>query len=400
MVICSRNSGSRLARVPVARHCCPTYSGRVTDAALPLTARIGRALRAAVEPGPRLVDEIECVSSVLLAILLAHLIGAHNVAWAAFSGYMVMRGHVSESLLRGVLRIVGTATGAALALVLVPWLRLSLPAAALGGALIGGATLYGALTARRAYAWLFVGLTFEMILLDKLEHPARALDAFAATRMLEVVAGTVACVAVSTLSTFTARRRWPAPRAATVQSTGWHPLAARHAGQAALVLALLPPIWSIVRVPELAQSAITIMAVMLVPVSSIGASGVVPVSRRLAQRVAGCLAGSALAALLLFIAQGSAAVLIAGTCLGVAIGRHIENGKGSIAYVGTQFTLAILVTLVPDSYADAAIQPAQERLVGILLGMALLEPVLLAWRFVAPLREVRAATVTTSEPTE
>ena len=46
---------------------------------------------------------------------------------------------------------------------------------------------------------------------------------------------------------------------------------------------------------------------------------------------------------------------------------------------GTQFTLAVLVTLVPDSYAGAAIAPALARLTGILVGMALLEPVLLAW---------------------
>jgi uncharacterized membrane protein YccC len=337
--------------------------------------------------------------SVLLAILLAHLIGATNVSWAAFSGYMVMRGHVSESLLRGVLRIAGTAIGAALALLLVPWLRLSLPAAAIGGALVGGATLYGALTARRAYAWLFVGLTFEMILLDKLEHPARALDAFAHTRMLEVVAGTSACVAVSMISTLTARRRWPAPRTPAAQRLGWHPLAARHTGQATVALALLPLLWSAFAIPELAQSAVTVMAVMLVPVSSIGASGLMPVSRRLVQRVAGCLAGSALAALFLFAAHGAAVVLIAGTCLGVALGRHIENGRGAIAYAGTQFTLAILVTLVPDSYADAAIRPGLERLVGILIGMAVLEPVLIAWRFVAPLREPRPETPATPTDT-
>ena len=72
-------------------------------------------------------------------------------------------------------------------------------------------------------------------------------------------------------------------------------------------------------------------------------------------------------------------MLILGTALGVAIGRHIENSKSGIVYVGTQFTLAILVTLVPDSYADAVILIAMERLTGILIGMALLEPVLLGW---------------------
>ena len=349
-----------------------------------LRDRIALEARTAVTPGPRMVDEVECVLSVLLAILLAHLIGAQNVSWAAFSGYMVMRGHVAESFVRGVLRIVGTGVGAGLALLLTPELRLSLPAAALAAALVGGLTLYASITAKRAYAWLFVGLTFEMILLDKLQHPARALNHFAAMRMLEVAAGTAACVAVSCFSTFTARRRWPAVRSPKATRIGWHPHAARHAGQAAVAIALLFPLWWRFAIPELSQSAVTIMAVMIVPVTSLGASGLAPVSYRLLQRVAGCVAGSALAALFLFTAHGTPWILIAGTALGVAVGRYIENGKTGIAYAGTQFTLAILVTLVPDSYADAAITPATDRLLGILIGLALLEPVLLAWHLLVP----------------
>ena len=71
-------------------------------------------------PGPRMVDELECVASVLLAIALGHLADVQNISWAAFSGYMVMRGHISESLVRGVLRIIGTIAGALLALVATP----------------------------------------------------------------------------------------------------------------------------------------------------------------------------------------------------------------------------------------------------------------------------------------
>ena len=335
--------------------------------------------------GPRVVDELECVLSVLLAIAFAHLIGAHNVAWAAFSGYMVMRGHVLDSLLRGGLRVLGTAIGAGLALLAVPAIHLSWPLSALGCAVVGGLTMYGALTGRRAYAWLFAGLTFEMILLDKLEHPGEDIVAFVTTRLLEVAAGTAACVAVSTLSTLTLRRRWPGIRAAPARRIGWHPHALRHAAQAAVALALLPPLWSMFATPELAQGAVSIMAAMLVPVSSLGAGGLAPVSRKLVQRIAGCLAGSALAGLFLYAAHGNTSVLIAGTLIGVLIGRHIENGSHTVTYVGTQFTLAILVTLVPDSYAGAGIAPALDRLTGTLVGLALLEPVLIAWHLIAPM---------------
>jgi uncharacterized membrane protein YccC len=314
--------------------------------------------------GSRVVDEAECVASVLLAILLAHMIGASNISWAAFSGYMVMRGHVAESFLRGVLRIVGTAAGALLGLGITPLV-------------VGNMAL-------TSIALALVGLTFVMILLDKTQHPQIAIADFARTRMLEVVAGTAACVIVSTLSTVSLRRIWPAERTVPAARVGWHPHAARHAGQAAVALLLLPALGLWLHLPALAQSAVAIMAVMLVPVSSIGASGFRPVSRRLINRVLGCLAGAALAAMFLFLGHGSAPILIAGTILGVAVGRHLENGKGALAYAGTQFVLAVLVTLVPDDYAAAHIGPAIDRLAGTLIGMALLEPVLLLWHLTAP----------------
>jgi uncharacterized membrane protein YccC len=353
---------------------------------LPLRDQVKRELRNLLSLDARLVDELECSLSVLLAILFAHVLGAANVSWAAYSGYMVMRGHVAESALRGVLRILGTSVGAGLAVALTPLVFGHLAGQILVSASVGGAALYAALTAKRAYAWLFVGLTFEMILLDKIQHPDLAVTAFALTRVLEVVAGTSACVIVSALSTLTARRRWPGPARSAAAQFGWHPNAARHAAQGAVALGTLPCL-AIFGLPELAQSSITILAVMLVPVASVGRSGLVPVSRRLIHRMLGCVTGGLFAALILFASRGNAAILILGTFVGVIVGRHIENGGTAIAYSGTQFVLVILVALVPDSYAYMRIDPALERLAGILMGLVVLEPVLLAWHLVAPGRE-------------
>lgn len=337
----------------------------------------------------RTVDEAEVVASVLLAIAVAHWLGAANVYWAAFAGYMVMRGHAGETLVRGLLRITGTGAGGLLALGAAPFLGWW-PAAAAALFLVGGGALYAAITAKRSYAWLFFGLTFAMVVLDKLAHPDVALARFVETRVLETVAGTLACLAVSLASTLTLRRIWPATPGPRPAGLGWHPEAARHALQAATALALLVGLSAWLRLPALSQAAIGIMAVMLVPADSIGASGLMPVSRRLVQRFLGCLAGAALAALILFVAQGSPALLILGTILGVVIGRHLENGDHAHRYVGTQFALAILIVLVPDSYADAEIRPALMRLAGVLIGFAVLEPVLLAWHWIAPSRQVAA----------
>jgi uncharacterized membrane protein YccC len=331
--------------------------------------------KAFITPGPRMIDEAECILSVALAIVLGHLIGAQNISWAAFSGYMVMRGHVSESFRRGLLRILGTALGAALAIALFPVAGLHPLVLSVTLALVGGGSLYGALTHRYAYGFLFVGLTFAMVLLG---YPRSSGDvwSFASSRLLEVFAGTAACVLVSMLSTLTLRQRWPAVIRPGVAIDGWHTDCARHATQAGLAMALLPAVHELWRLPELAQAAVSIMAVMMVPVSGLGGSGLLPVSRKMALRVLGCASGAALAGAILLIAHASAAILIAGSLLGVALGRHVENGPSAVAYSGTQFTLAMLVALVPDSYIAPDPDAALGRLAGIVIGLVLLEPVL------------------------
>jgi uncharacterized membrane protein YccC len=332
----------------------------------------------------RTIDEAECVASVLLAIVIAHLFGATHISWAAFSGYMVIRGHIAETVLRGSLRMIGTVTGGLLALTVMPFLTGSWLLEALALLIMGTGSLYAALTAKRAYAWLFFGLTFAMVVFDQMEHPQIALGAFVQTRILETIAGTLACVAVSLLSTLTLRRRWPAVRTPPATRIRWHPRAFSYAAQGGIALVLLTALSQWVEIPALAQAAISIMAVMLVPITGDTPSGPVPVRERLLHRFLGCVAGGAFAAAFLVGAQGAAPVLILGTVIGVVLGRHLENGNHPRRYAGVQFSLAVLVTLVPDSYAAAVITPGLERLSGIVIGMLMLEPVLILWQIIRP----------------
>ena len=344
-----------------------------------------QTLKTFVTPGPRMADEAACIASVLLAVVLAHAAGARMVGWAAFSAFVLIKGDVAETILRGTLRMIGTVLGGALALLVVPYAAPILPLAMLAAGIIGAIGLYGMLTAKRAYAWFLFGLTFCMVLYDRIAHPWLDTKGFVHTRVIEVAAGTIACVAVSITLRLILRRDWrpPSPPPGELH---WNPNAARHAAQTGITLALLPLLNAIYPVPALTGAAVTVMAVMVVPIAGLGGGGLVPVSRRLGQRAIGTLAGGTMALAVLLIAQGNVPVLIAGTVLGIAIGRHIENGAASIAYVGLQFTLAILVILVPDSYAHADIGPGLDRLIGIFVGMALLEPVLLVWHWLLPAR--------------
>ena len=334
--------------------------------------------------GPRLIDEIEAITSVLMAIVCAPIVGAHNGGWAAFSGYMVMRSHVKESFRRGALRVAGTAVGAALAWGLSTLTVDSPCVSSAVLAMVGFITLYFALGSRQSYAWLFAGLTFSMVVIDSIQHLGGTVGNFAWSRFIEVLTGTCVCVFVSAVSTQTVRRRLlPPPSIAAsklVQTQrGQYGPAAQHALQGAIALAMIPWMWRWFGIQSLSQSSITIMAVMMVPLASLTALRH-PTSEKLIYRFMGCCVGGLFATLILITSHDSAYLMTIGVCAGVAIGRHIENGKSEVGYIGTQFALAFLVVLVPDSYRSVDIGPGLDRLFGIVFGMLLLEPVRLVWR--------------------
>jgi uncharacterized membrane protein YccC len=276
--------------------------------------------------------------------------------------------------------VLGTAVGASLAWLLAPELLRSPISLSAGLALVGAGTLYLALLDRRGYVWLFAGLTFAMVLVDGMEHPGAALGVFAQSRFVGVFVGTCASILVSAVSALTVRRHLPVLSKEVMQEPPppafrfWHKVAFRHALQGALALALIPWVWTVFHIRALGQSSITIMVVMMVPVASLAAAGY-PATTKSLHRLFGCVIGGLLATTILVLSHHSPIVMTLAACLGIVAGRHIENGSLGIGYAGTQFALAFLVVLVPDSYSGIHIEPGLERLFGILFGMALLEPV-------------------------
>ena len=323
---------------------------------------------------PRFLDEFETLASVLLAIAFAHLLDAKNVGWAAFSGYMVMRSQWQETLIRGGLRIAGTVAGAITACLLAGIFDQSELSVSLSVALVGAVTLYCAITKAHSYAWLFTGLTFSMVALDALQQPAISVFAFASTRVLEVVAGTCACLLVRALSTVTIRS-WLAatpltkPKAKNTQASS---RAIIHAALAGLALALTPFLGRWMELEYISQAAITIMAVMMVPLSALTPNSNTVHTKNI-HRLLGCTAGAVMAGVMVLCFGNSWLAMTLGMSLGVLLGRHIENSGRSYAYVGTQFALVYLVLMVPDSYLDPSVESGLARLGGIVTGAILIE---------------------------
>jgi uncharacterized membrane protein YccC len=323
----------------------------------------------------RVVDEAECLLAVLLAIALSHMLGVSNVGWATFSAYLVIRTSFAETLRRGSLRIVGTILGVSLAWVLAPQLPPSPIWLSVALALVGAITLYLALLEHSGYGWMFTGLSFALVLIDSMEYGSQQLDTFVQLRLLEVCLGTGAALLVSGVSALTIRPRLPTlvPASAPHSVRFCHPAALRHALKGAIALAVIPWLWDAVHFKALSQSSVTIMAVMMVPMADLVAANN-QAATRLRHRFLGAGLGGLLATAVLMLSHGSPLIMTIGAGAGVVIGRRIENGKLNISYAGAQFSLAFLVVLVPDNYTGLSVQPGLERMFGILLGMALLEP--------------------------
>ncbi len=100
---------------------------------------------------------------------------------------------------------------------------------------------------------------------------------------------------------------------------------------------------------------------MLVPVASVGRSGLVPVSRRLHINTLGYVAGGLFVGLVLFAAShGSVVILILGTLVGVIVGRHIENESTAVLRQHADSCLSCW-SRWSDSYAQLRIDPALEQ---------------------------------------
>lgn len=360
-------------------------AAKVTHNAASLLGAMARELGSRVRWRQRGLDELEALLSVLLAIVIAHALGATNIGWAAFTGFMVMRAQLAETLERGAARLLGTALGAAAGWVMIVHVADTPVAVALALLVLGTGTLYAAITQRYSNSWLFTGLTFAMVVLDSLKQPQVAVHAFALTRMLEVAAGTAAGFLVNLASAWTVRPRIQGPQhffAGTVDvaTSGWQRTVARHSLVAGVVLGMLPLLSPLLGASALVQAAITIMAVMTVPLVELDGDARA-VGTRIAHRFAGCALGALAAAFALLVSHHHLPLSLALLCLGVWAGRHIENSGKSFAYIGTQFAVVFLVVSVPDDFRHIDSTPGWERLSGIVLGIALLVPARAAARW-------------------
>ena len=101
--------------------------------------------------------------------------------------------------------------------------------------------------------------------------------------------------------------------------------------------------------------------------------------QRMVHRTLGCLLGSVAAIACLSVAGDNMLPDPLTLCAGVWVGHHIQIGNEGVSYVGTQFVLGFLVTFVQGPGPAISILPGLDRLLGVLLGSAVLCLILFVW---------------------
>jgi len=146
-----------------------------------------------------------------------------------------------------------------------------------------------------------------------------------------------------------------------------------YACRAGVSIALVPAIWRALELPNLSQMAISIGALMAVPVlTGSDKENRRLVAHRSAQRLAGCLLGGTLG--LLVLRTGWSAFLLVWLSLmmiGAAVGVQLETGRHGVKIIGIQAEVALILTLTQGWGPATLLEPALDR-VGGMVGAILL----------------------------
>jgi uncharacterized membrane protein YccC len=366
-------------------------SSPALDALRPIPGALWQETRALVTDLGTWREPLKAVLAVLLATAVSCAFHLEDNAWAALSGFLVMRTSFGESAPRGAQRMLGTLAGAALGFGLARFTSASVPLLMVTFAVITFVCVYQSTVSVASYAWVLFGVTAAMVMTAAFASPADTID-FASTRIAEVGIGTLCGIVVSGLFELFRQPGAPPPQPSTSPDSrltlrrllddDWrrdHAAILAHASRAAIAVGSLPLVWRAFSITDISATAVTSFIVMIMPATVVKQEGITAIYQRAVHRVIGCVMGGLLALLLLPLAGDSLPLYGLTLALGVGVGVHIQGGRAGISYIGTQFCFAFIVTLVQGPGPATSITPGFQRLVGIAIGCLMLGAVVLVW---------------------
>jgi uncharacterized membrane protein YgaE (UPF0421/DUF939 family) len=352
-----------------------------------ITVELGTELRSLEPGGIRGTKALGAALSVALAVLAALAVHSDKPWWAAISAWMMTGISLSDALPKGVMRIVGSIAGAAIAVIVLGLFAYDPLPFCLCLFIIAWIGLFGFAKSRHGYAWMIAAITGNLVMLIALDQPQTALTT-AVNRVADVTIGTAATLLVTyllpTLPDATVSNIAGAP--SRVPMFFWSRRNRRefelwlrenwllilHACRGALTVMMLPLLLNWLAPLGSSQLAVTSVAVMAVPTTALREPDGRTVVQRAVYRLVGCALGALLGLLCLFWVGQSLLVWLLFLMGGVWFSSQIQSGSAAIGYIGTQAGFAFLLSMVQGQGPPFSPIPGIDRFAGIMAGLFVL----------------------------
>jgi uncharacterized membrane protein YccC len=342
--------------------------------------------------GTRGVAALSAVLSVTLAVLAALVLHSDEPWWAAISAWMVGRSSLAAALSRGVMRIIGSAVGAAIAVIVIGLFVYDPLPFCLCLFALAFAGLIGFATSRHGYAWLIGAITGNLVMLIALEQPQITFT-IAVNRVFDVTIGTAAAL----LITFLLPEASAVPSPALTSPTPppllfWTRRHAEeferwlreiwplvwHACRGALTVMLLPLLITWLAPLSPSTMAVTSVAVMAVPTTAVVEPDARTIIQRAIYRLVGCGLGALMGLFCLYWVGSSLLLWLLLMMTGTWLSSQIQTGATGIGYVGTQAGFAFLLSMIQGQGPPLSPIPGLDRFAGIMAGLSVLLVITLA----------------------
>jgi len=343
--------------------------------------------------GPRGTEAVGAAMSVTLAAIAAFVLHSDEPWWTTISAWMVTRSTLAVALSRGVMRIIGSAAGATVAVIvlgLFAYDPLPFCLCLFAMAWIG---LVGFAKSRNGYAWLISAITGNLVMLMALDQPETAFTT-AVNRLADVTIGTGAALLVTFLLPALPDTPSSPPTSATsplpllfwsrrraVEFDRWlrenWPLVL-HACRGALTVSVLPLLLNWLAPLGSSTLAVTAVAVMAVPTTAVLEPDARTVVQRAVYRLLGCAFGALFGLFCLYWVGSSFLIWLIMLMGGIWLSSQIQSGGTGIGYVGTQAGLAFLLSMIQGQGPPLSPTPGLDRFAGIMAGLTVLLVITLA----------------------
>ena len=352
-----------------------------------IAAALGTELRSLEPGGVRGTKALGAALSVALAVSAALMVHSDEPWWAAISAWMMSGSSLVDALPKCVMRIVGSAAGATVAVIILGLFAYDPLPFCLCLFIMAWAGLFCFAKSRHGYAWMIGAITGNLVMLIALDQPQTA-STIAVNRVADVTIGTAATLLVTFLLP-----ALPAAAGNTAVSASsalpllfWSRRHAReferwlrdnwmvilHACRGGLTVMVLPLLLNWLAPLGSSTLAVTAVAVMAVPTTAVLEPDGRTVVLRAVHRLVGCALGALLGLLCLHWIGQNLILWLLLLMAGVWLDSQIQSGNTGIGYVGTQAGLAFLLSMIQGQGPPISPTPGIDRFAGIMAGLSVL----------------------------